>query len=187
MRSVILDGSRETGTGLDLVHDVLVEILEGDGWQVDTFLMRGMDLTNCHGCSGCSAQNPAACNAGGDAYEETAALVLESDLLVFLTPVTFGGYTLEFKHALARLIPHVLGAAPDMDGPYLDARYPALLGIGTLQDPVEDSIRFFESLVARHAVLLLSSAHAAGVIVGDPDMAQVRREITALLDTVGVR
>ncbi|MDY0019197.1 MAG: flavodoxin family protein [Anaerolineae bacterium] len=185
MKALILNGARKGDPSLlALIQHLLEEKLGEGGWGVTVFLLRELSAAHCAGCSGCWAKD--AC-VYRDSTQEIAGQIADSDLLIFLTPITFGGYSTELKQALARLIPGWISSSAELDGDGVrEPHYPSLLAVGTLQHRVADSERFFREVVERSAVNFFSPRHAAGVIVGDPGPEQIRQEILALLDQVGV-
>ena len=72
MKMIILDGSRE------------------DDRSVEHILLRDKKIGNCAGDFFCWVRSPGACNVDDD-NREIANCIANSDLVVYLTPVTFGG------------------------------------------------------------------------------------------------
>lgn len=72
------------------------------GWEVEPFILHDMEIHHW-GCFGCWVQTPGVCVID-DAGRDVARAVIQSDLAVFLIPVTFGGYSSELKKAVDRLI-----------------------------------------------------------------------------------
>jgi multimeric flavodoxin WrbA len=114
----------------------------------------------------------------------------QSDLLVLLTPVTFGGYSSELKKALDRMICALLPFFQTVDGethhrPRYD-RYPKLLAIGVDSRRDEESERIFARLVERNAINLWAPAWAAGILGNGKFDGTLRAIIQALLRQVEV-
>lgn len=185
MRALILNGARKGDSSLLVrIQHLLEEALRGGGWGVDAFMLRDISAAHCAGCPGCWAKDVCTYR---DSTREVAGQIAGCDLLIFLTPVTFGGYSAELKQTLERLIPEWIASSQEMDGEgACEPQYPSLLAVGTLQHSVADSERFFKEVVARSAVNFFSPCHAAGVIIGDPGPERLRQEILALLGQVEV-
>ncbi len=118
-------------------------------------------------------------------------MAIQCDLLVFLTPVTFGGYSSELKKAVDRMIPLALPFFARVCGethhkPRYE-RYPALLGVGVLPDRDDEAEQMFTALVGRNAVNFNSSAHAATVVSSSQDTETVRGQIKTALAKFGGR
>lgn len=189
MKAVILDGALNGDSRLSPVREVLVDELAALGWQVEPFALRELDIRHCAGCFGCWVQTPGVCLID-DAARDIARSVIRSELVVYLTPVTFGGYSSELKKVLDRLICLVLPFFTKIDGevhhqPRYDS-YPRLLGLGLLSRPDDEAARIFATLVARNAINLHAPVHAAGVVDERQGAAELRREIQELLKAVEV-
>lgn len=160
------------------------------GWQVNTTILRNIDIAGCLGCFGCWDRTPGICVID-DGAREVARKFIQCDLATFLTPVTFGGYSSELKKALDRIICIVHPDFTKVQGAVHHVkrydRYPSLLGVGVLPGPDEEAREIFASLVRRNALNIHSPAQAAGVVYSDRDDDDVRRRIADLLTEVGVR
>ena len=187
MRVTVLDGTREGCETEADAREVLIGELEARGWEVTTHLLRKMEIAPCLGCFRCWVQTPGECVVNDDA-RDLAPAVVQSDLVVYLTPVTFGGYSSELKKGLDRLICVV---APDFTVVGGEThhrtryeRYPRLLGVGLLDGADPDCERVFCTLVERNAINMHSPAHAAGVLHTGSGPAGMETEVRALLESV---
>ena len=189
--ALLLDGGSGDDPTLALVHHAIAETLTAGSWDVDDWCLRRETIAWCAGCFGCWVKTPGMC-VHTDAGREVAARVARSDLLVYLTPVTFGGYSSELKKALDHLIPILL---PDLKKTGSDTRHPQryervhdLLAVGTVPAGEADSAeaRTFRRLVERNAMNLRPSHWAAGVVEGGTDDREVRLAVGALLGQIGV-
>jgi hypothetical protein len=151
----ILDGGRRIGSGTADACREVASLLGKRGWAAKLFRLRDLDVAPCRGCFGCWVKTPGVCIID-DVGREIAKTVARSELLVFVTPVTFGGYSAELKKAVDRLIPLIL--------PYFTfvgrevhhirryRRYASLLGIGILPRSDESQERVFRRLVRRNSI-----------------------------------
>ncbi len=190
MKAVILDGSLDGEPAASRARGLVAGGLEARGWDVLSFTLHEMEIRPCIGCFGCWVQTPGQCLMD-DAAREIAAAVIGSDLTVYLTPVTFGGYSSELKKALDRNICLILPFFTKIEGevhhkPRYDC-YPKLLGLGLLAEPDAESERIFEALLGRNAINMHAPAHAAGVLLDSQGADAVRAEIRSLLDAVEVK
>lgn len=184
MKAVILDGSRDGDDSLRTAHRIVLDELTGMGWDAQTFVLHELDISYCRGCFECWVKTPGVCVSTG-AGRDIARAVIQSDLTVFLTPITFGGYSSELKKAIDHLIGLVSPFFMRIGGethhkPRYDA-YPRLLGLGALSEADVESERIFTTLVERNAINLHSPSHAAGVILTGWPAAEVRAEVRSLL------
>jgi multimeric flavodoxin WrbA len=89
MRAVILDGSLEQDKTGERVRAALTARLHQSGAEVEHFPLHSIKIGNCAGDFYCWVRNPGVCNIDDD-NRKIAGAIARSDLLVYLTPVTFG-------------------------------------------------------------------------------------------------
>ncbi len=109
--------------------------------------------------------------------------MIESDLTIYLTPVTFGGYSSELKGALDRCIcivsPFFTTIGGETHHRVRYEHYPAVVAFGVLPGPDPEQEQIFKALVARNALNLHAPFHAAHVVTPGSGEAIVRRAIQA--------
>ena len=190
-KALLLDGGRGEDPTLALLRQAIGENLTAAGWDVDEWLLRRESIAWCAGCFGCWVKTPGVC-VHTDAGREVAARVARSDLLVYLTPVTFGGYSSELKKALDHVIPILL---PDLKKSGSDTRHPQryrrvhdLLAVGTVPAGEADGAEAhtFRRLVGRNALNVCPTRWAAGVVESGSGTREVRTAVAALLGQIGV-
>jgi multimeric flavodoxin WrbA len=106
---------------------------------------------------------------------------------VYVTPVTFGGFSSELKKAVDRLIPNISPYFARVQGEtHHQRRYahsPSLIGLGILPQPDREAEAIFKTLVEHNALNWRSSRTAAAVVAldGTSDVAAIAR---GLIDAV---
>jgi len=190
MKAVVLNGSGKSDNALHTVHKIITDELTDMGWEVEPFILHDMEIHHCLGCFGCWVQTPGVCVID-DSGRDVARAVIQSDLAVFLTPVTFGGYSSELKKAVDRLIclisPFFMKIEGEVHHKPRYERYPRLMGVGVLPQPDEESERIFTTLVGRNAINLHALAHVGGVVLSSQGSNEIQKDIQALFAAVGVR
>ncbi len=196
MKAVILNGSEKGDAAIDGVHEIIVDELEGKGGEVEPFILHEMEIRHCVGCFGCWVKTPGVCVIN-DAGRDVARAVIQSDLVIYLTPVTFGGYSSQLKKALDRSICLVTPFFTKVDGEIhhepRHERYPRIMGVGVLPQADEESgrtkdvRRIFTTLVGRNAINAHTPAHAGGVILSSLGEGEIRKEIQTLFQAVEVK
>ena len=168
MKIVILSGVKKEDRRSAEACRLLVEEVSSDGREVDLWNLEGIRIAPCTGCFGCWAKTPGTCVID-DAGRDVAKSALLCDLLVFFTPVTFGGYSSELKKAVDRLIPLLSPFFMKIGGEIHHRprypRYPPILGLGLLPEPDPEKERIFRTLVGRNALNYHSPFHMAEVAV----------------------
>ena len=187
-RAVVLNGALPGDESLAPVEEKLVELLRETGAGVRDFQLRDIPLAHCQGCFECWFKTPGLCKTDGDAGREITGALIGSDLMVLLTPVTFGGYSSEIKKAMDRSICMVSPFFRRVDGEVHHKlryrRYPALAAVGVLHEPDEEQERIFGTLVERNALNFDSPVTAACVLPAGAPSAGVRDRLAAGLEPV---
>ncbi len=189
--ALLLDGRRDDEPTLALAHDALVGGLAAGGWAVDDWRLRDDKIAWCAGCFKCWTQTPGVC-AHRDDGRTVAERWVHSDLVVFLTPVTFGGYSSELKKALDHVIPIL---QPFMQKRRGETRHPQryvrrrdLLVVGTVPagEAGGPEATTFRRLVERNTLNMQPPRWTAGVLEEGAGEWEVRVAVAALLAEVGV-
>jgi len=165
MKAVIFNGAKDDSPAIAAIENSLVSLLSASGWEVEPIKLKEKQIAGCLGCFGCWIRTPGICVID-DYGRETTRKAQQSDLLVWLTPITFGGYSSELKKALDRIIPLLLPYFQVYHGQvHHQMRYeksPKLLVIGTepLNREYEET---FSVLSERNALNFRPPKHATGV------------------------
>ena len=185
MKAILLNGSPADDPTGERLRQVLTGELTARGWQVEHVLLRERKIGACAGDFFCWVRSPGICNVADD-NRTLAAAVIASDLMVYLTPVTFGGYSSELKrivdHQIQNIVPFFARVAGETHHQKRYRRYPDFLAIGWTErdDPQEQAV--FRHLVARNAVNYYARTAVAGLVrTGQPDD-ELRRAARGWLD-----
>ena len=188
MKVVIFDGSREDDLTVNAIETALADRLIAEGWEVEHIELRKKQISGCLGCFCCWVKTPGTCVIDDDG-RETTMKAIQSDLLVFLTPVTFGGYSSELKKAIDRIIP--------MSLPYFESyhgqihhkmrykKHPNLLIIGVQEPGLEGEETFLE-LAERNRLNFRPPSYAAGVFQRNKNPETIPTFVEELLKKVKV-
>ncbi len=185
-RALVLNGALPGDETLAPVEEALLALLREAGSEVRGYSMRDVPLAHCQGCFECWTTSPGLCKTDGDAGREIAEAMIGSDLMVLLTPITFGGYSSEIKKAMDRSICLVLPFFRRVDGEVHHRRrypgYPALAAVGVLGAPDEEQERIFRTLVERNARNMDSPVTAVCVLPAGAPPAVLRDRLQAGLE-----
>jgi len=188
MKALVLDGSREGDALTPVAVLGVAHALSDRAVDVERVNLRTLAIAPCAGCFGCWTRTPGECVIEDDARDVVRSYV-GSDIVVFVTPVTFGGYSSELKKMFDRFIPildpRFTVACGEVHHLLRYERYPRTIGLGTLPAPDPEAERLFSSLVARNG-LNIHQTVAAEILVGvtDPESARILAE--RLLARAGV-
>ena len=190
MKAVILNGSGNNDTTLDKVQQIIIDELTDKDWEIEPLIIHKMNIKPCTGCFGCWVKTPGECVIN-DAGQDTARAIIQSNLVVYLTPVTFGGYSSQLKKVLDRSIVILLPFFKKIDGVvHHQARYehyPRLMGVGLLQQPDKESERIFTTLVGLNAINMHSPEFTAGVVFNNQKKSDIQGKIRTLLSELEVK
>jgi len=172
MQATFLDGYPATGSDpfCERVRDLVSEELRNRGLATTPFTLAEMNIKPCRGCFSCWVKTPGVCIIRDD-EEAVLCSLATCELTVWLTPITFGGYSPDLKKAMDRAIPILLPFFKKMHGeihhPQRYALKRRLLAIGTLPNRDDESERVFRHLVGRNAINLAAKPMAIAVLRND--------------------
>lgn len=153
MNALILT-DRDCKTGVyEELNGLITELFSDRGFETQTREL-GPKLHPCIGCFGCWVKQPGECIIK-DEMQKLDQCYMNSDAVVFLSPVVFGQFSANIKNAVDRTLPNMLPffyRRPDgstMHPPRYD-KYPALfiIGYGEGLDPEEAQL--FRDITAKH-------------------------------------
>jgi hypothetical protein len=187
MKALVLNGARDARDFTNEVNGLVASALEDGGWETDCYTLHEIKIADCSGCGGCALKTPGLCVLP-DAANEIMGKQARSDLLVLLTPLTFGGYSSQLKKMLDRTmgmcIPVYRLYRRELHHALRYPRPARLLGIGVAPEYDEASARVFDLLIKRTALNFHSPAYASGVVCQGHD---VHRQCQALVSHMEVR
>lgn len=180
MKAVILDGSNDQKSPFTTVNSIVTSKFEEEGWTVDNYVLREEKIATCIGCFGCWLKTPGVCILK-DKGQEIAKKVIQADLVVMLTPITFGGYSYQLKKMVDRLIPNILPFFTRIGGEiHHQPRYdknPDMLVIGYLPQPDAECEDIFSKLIKRNAINMHSLHYQVDILTDDVDLGKVAQFI----------
>jgi len=171
-----LDGSisDEMRPAVDASKSHLQEI----GLQVETVRLKEKRIGQCRGCFDCWVRTPGQCIIDDDANEVMRSFV-NSQVIVLLTPVTFGGHSSQLKKALDRLLGCML---PYLERCGRDTRHPRrydlarrMVFVGLLPQRDHEAQTTYRELSKMNALNFRATAWATALVFSNerPEMASV--------------
>ncbi|EFO79526.1 NADPH-dependent FMN reductase [Oscillochloris trichoides DG-6] len=176
---MILDGSWPNDPHAAHVHTALRQQLGLRGWNTEHLLLREQNISNCAGDFFCWVKTPGICIAN-DANRMIAAAIVRSDLMIYLNPITFGGYSSVLKrmidHQIQNISPYFTNVGGETHHKKRYKYYPSMLVIGWQDQPDARSEAIFGHLAHRNAL----NMHAPALVYGT---LKPKIPITAQLET----
>jgi multimeric flavodoxin WrbA len=192
MKAIILDGSQANDITGVRVRVAVISKLQTQGYEVEHLLLREKKIGNCAGDFFCWVRNPGMCNTDDD-NREIAESIVHSDLLVYLTPVTFGGYSSTLKKAVDHQVQNVLPFFALLNGETHHQKryrkYPDLLAIGWQEQANAQAEAVFRHLAQRNALNMHAKNAASGVVLAGQTDGEMRAAVQNWLNDIhnGVR
>ncbi len=189
MKALILHGNMKEDAAENAIHAALCEALRARGWQPEALALAEMRVGPCVGCFNCWMKTPGHCAIHDDG-PEVARAVANCDALVFLSRVTFGGYSSRLKYAVDRLIPTISPLFEKVGGEmHHRRRYPAhrFLAVGWQAEPDLESAAVFARLAARNAINMHAPASGSAVLHGGQSPEERWQEVVRLVEKLEVR
>ncbi|MBK5114071.1 MAG: flavodoxin family protein [Candidatus Heimdallarchaeota archaeon] len=179
MNVVIFNGSLKHQTQLGPIQVAIEQEFKSRNMKTDSFVMNQIKIISCTGCFKCWDTTPGICTGvKGDAGEEIKKKVVNCDLMVLLTPITFGGYSSELKKIIERLLGTLHPGVQIIDGETHHLKrydsYPSILAIGISENSDEDEEELFKTLIYRHSLNFYPPVYKTHIIKKDEEVRQDR-------------
>ncbi len=166
MKTLILDGSHANDALGGRVAAALQASLDSRGWASETIVLREKKIGNCAGDFFCWTRNPGVCNVDDD-NREIAGKLVQTDLVIYLTPVTFGATSSALKrmmdHQIQNLSPFFTTINGETHHQKRYASYPRVLTIGWLDVPHADAESIFRHLAFRNSINMHATSSVCGI------------------------
>lgn len=183
MQTLILDGSQANDAYAVNITKSLLKYLS----DAETIVLRTQRIGNCAGDFFCWVRNPGVCNVNDD-NRTIAARIVQSDLVIYLTPVTFGGYSSQLKrmvdHQIQNISPFFANIHGEVHHQKRYKRYPNLLVIGWMDEPDAQAESIFRQLVHRNAINMYAKTSVCGFVAGQQSQLSLDLQIESWLRAV---
>lgn len=190
MKAILLDGSRSNDVTGQRVYAALTTELRSRGWQVEHVCLREKRIGNCAGDFFCWIRNPGICNVDDD-NRAIAESIVNSELMVYLTPITFGGYSSVLKKMVDHQLPNVSPFFAQINGETHHQqryrRYPDYLAIGWMEEPDLQSEQIFQHLTHRNAINFFAKKSATSVVTASQTDDEIRLSVQSSLNKLDRR
>ncbi|MCJ7682498.1 MAG: NAD(P)H-dependent oxidoreductase [Candidatus Aminicenantes bacterium] len=172
------------------IQKALEEELREAGWNFRSILLREVQVMSCLGCFKCWDTTPGLCIQLKDEAQGVVEKVIQSELLVFLTPLTFGGFSSELKKIIERFLgllqPGVTLETGESHHLKRYDRYPSLLACAVTETWDDEEVKIFNRLVDRFSLNFFPPKHRSGVFVAGEDKNKTRGQIQSLIQEMEI-
>lgn len=168
MKAILLNGSNANDNTGERVCAALTTQLQARGWEMEKFTLCERKIGNCAGDFFCFIRTPGVCNVNDDNRMIAEALV-NCDLMVYLTPVRFGGFSSTIKlmvdHQIQNISPLFARVSGETHHAKRYKKNPDLLVVGWMESPNPRSEAVFKHLVQRMALNWHSKTWVGDVVL----------------------
>ena len=183
MNTLILDGSHTNDPQAIKIVNALYKHLP----DAETIILREQKIGNCAGDFFCWVRNPGICNVDDD-NRIIAAKIMQSDLVINLTRVTFGGYSSQLKrivdHQIQNVLPFFASVGGEVHHQKRYSHYPNVLTIGWMDEADLRSEAIFRHLVHRNAVNMCTKTSVCGLVVGNQPEEELTTQTARWLEAI---
>ena len=187
MKAILLDGSGANDSTGERVRAALTAQLQARGWDVEHIVLCESKIGNCAGDFFCFIRTPGVCNVDDDNRVIAEALV-NSDLMVYLTPVTFGGYSPTLKrmvdHQMQNVSPFFARVAGETHHAKRYKKNPDFLVVGWMEAPNAQSETVFRHLVQRNALNWHAKTWVGDVVLANQSDEELQTSAHQWLDDI---
>jgi multimeric flavodoxin WrbA len=183
MKTLILDGSNAGDPMANRLTAVLKHLLP----EAEVIVLREQKIGNCAGDFFCFIRDPGLCNIDDD-NRQIAAKIVQSDLLVYLTPITFGGYSSTLKRMVDHQVQNVQPFFSKVDGETHHAKryakYPDFLAIGWQEQADAQAEAIFTHLAWRNSLNFYARHSASGVVLSSQADSEIHFAVQGWLENI---
>lgn len=154
MRSLIISDKDFKTKSYEEIRSKLLGYFNAKGFDTEEISVGRGELAHCMGCFGCWVKTPGEC-VMKDRIAEINRAAMQSDAVVYLTPVVFGQFSANMKDVIDRWLPNMLPffiTRPNgstIHPPRYDS-YPAQAIIGFGENVDEEDAKLFEDITLKH-------------------------------------
>ena len=150
--SIICDAEHTTALSVEL-RNTLLEKFKND--TVQDYGIKEDVLSHCLGCFGCWVRIPGECVIS-DLIGQINRTYMNSELVIFLSPIVFGGLSANIKNVLDRTLPNILPFFTTNNGVTSHKKryhcYPKTLIIGYGDAVNEEQQTIFSEWLTAHSI-----------------------------------
>jgi multimeric flavodoxin WrbA len=145
------------------------QVLADNQYRTTLFDLAEMDIHPCRSCGSCGLRTAGQCVIGDDMQPVLRAFA-SSKIVIFITPIRFGGYSSDLKKAIDRLLPvglpyYIVKGGHMLHPMRYGRKYFVGIGLSENNDPTEEIN--FRRLVQANGINMLSDSTSLVYRAGD--------------------
>lgn len=188
MKYLILNGMYKEDNFIPKIEKRISEEFQKRNITGETLNLHEKGIKACLGCFKCWVQTPGICIIN-DYGRDVLRKMIQSDYLVYLSPIVYGGYSTELKKAIDRSIGQIL--------PFFQVyhneihhvkryeKYPRLMVIGTLPNTELEQEEIFRELVERNVLNNFAPEHTTTIIYHSDEEEKIKQKLDNGFKIVG--
>ncbi|MFX0011170.1 MAG: flavodoxin family protein [Candidatus Hermodarchaeota archaeon] len=190
MKVLLLNGTLKQDSDIDKLYLSIVDELKSKAFEIDSILLRDLNVAACQGCFDCWVKHPGECRTADDG-REIAKKMVQSNLIIHFTPITFGGYSSELKKVIDRFLPTILPFFTKREGEthhlYRYQNRASIIAIGFLNDQDEEKEQVFRELIYRNSLNMGAPIHEAIIFSKEQNESEFFDKFNTILQKVEVK
>jgi multimeric flavodoxin WrbA len=187
MKAVLFNGFGKRNSDAEWISAIIGEELKRKGFEVEKIELRDVNVAACQGCFDCWVKTPGECKIDDDG-RTMAKKMVESNLIIHITPITFGGYSSELKKILDRFIPILLPFFTERNGEthhkYRYKQRGSIIAIGVLDKPDAEKEAIFKQLVYRNSLNMGAPVHEAMIYTKTQNKTDFSNDLVKIIQKV---
>ncbi len=192
MKAIIFNGALAGKNQLMTFQNIIEEELVNIGMETESYVLNQIEIKSCIGCFRCWDTTPGICTGvKGDNANEIVEKVIQSELIVILTPLTFGGYSSELKKIMERFLGLVQPGVNQDKGESHHRkryeRYPSLIAIATTEKDDKEEEELFRLLINRHSKNFYPPKYSTEIFKEDTDSDSIRAGLKQIIEEMELR
>jgi multimeric flavodoxin WrbA len=189
MNVLLLNGVPKKEEHATQIYQVICHHLKTTNHKVKSYDLHQLNIAPCMGCFGCWIQTPGECIIDDDG-RLIARELIQHDVVIYFSPVTFGGYSYELKKAMDRFIPNIMPFfrihQNEIHHVPRYKKYPNLIFIGTLPGENPAMENTFFQLNYRNALNMNPSLYSQAVFYHQQPAEAIKSKLKKLMKDVGL-
>ena len=169
----------------DELHSLLKTMLEQEGYEIETVVLNREDLKPCLGCISCWLKTPGQCIITNDPANDIVRKQVNADAIIFISKITYGGFSADIKAFLDRSIqnisPYFKDYGGEMHQPKRYKRFPVWITVGYGDVSDEEKLTFIK-LAERNALNMFPPRYLAITVNSKEDLEKEAGNILSTLE-----